>query len=214
MKCSNCGGEISFEDKVCPFCGSPNKDATEHIRAMEEYKKRYEDTEKEVTRKTKRFASVAVKAAILVVLLIGIGITAVVSNRAYGFPEKSRRREALKNSAKCREIMKEYLDNGDYCGYVAYVTYNNIPVYDDRFSDFRSINYCADYYRDTIAALERLIMHGDDEKWLKWNASSDTGRFCRYVKEFYESVERKKEEEENEDFKAYYDDMTADMDEK
>lgn len=212
MKCGNCGGEISLEDKVCPFCGNINKDAAEHIKAMEEYKKRYEDTEKEVTRRTRRFASVAVKAAILVVLLIGIGVTAIVSNRAYSFPENSRRRAALKNADKCREVMKEYLDNGDYCGFTAYVNYNNIPAYDDRFSDFKNINYCADYYRDTISSLERLIMHGDDEKWLKWDASSDTGRFCRYLKEFYDSVEDKKNREENEAFLAYYDDMSADMD--
>ena len=212
MKCGNCGGEISLEDKECPFCGSINKDAVEHIKAMEEYRKRYENTEKEVTTKTKRFAGMAVKAAILVVLLIGIGITAVVSDRAYGFPEKSRRRAALKDPAACRTIMKENLDNGDYCGYTAYVTYNNIPVYDDRFSDFKNVNYCADYYRDTLASLERIIMHGDDEKWLKWEASSDTGRFCRYLKEFYTSLEDRKGREENEDFKAYYDDMRADMD--
>lgn len=212
MKCSNCGGEISLEDKVCPFCGNPNRDAAEHIRAMEEYKKRYEDTEKEVTRRTRKFASVAVKAVILVVLLIGIGVTVFISSRAYGFPEKARRRAALKHPEECRAKMTEYLDKGDYCGYSAYVTYNYIPMYDERFEEFKNVNYCTSYYTDTITALEKIMMHGDNEKWLKWNASNDTDRFCRYVREFYNTVEDRKEREEFESNLAYYDDMKADMD--
>ena len=212
MKCGNCGGEISLEDKVCPFCGNLNKDAAEHIRAMEEYKKRYKDTEEEVTKKTRKSASVTTKAVILTILIIGIGITALIYNRAYAFPEKARRKEALKHPEQCHARMIEYLDNGDYCAYAAYVAYNNIPMYDDRFDDLKNVHYCADYYMDTIAALERVVMHGDDEKWIEWSASNDTSRFCRCVSEFYDMVEERKEREENEKYKVYYDDMKAEVD--
>ena len=212
MKCSKCGGEISLEDKVCPFCGNVNKDAVEHIRAMEEYKKRYKVTEEEVTRKTKRFASVAVKAVILALLLVGIGIMMFIYSRAYSFPEKARRREALRHPDKCRAKMTEYLENGDYSGFSSYIAYNSIPVYEDKFEDFKDLKFCADYYLDTIGSIEKIVMHGDDEKWLKWDASNDAGRCSRFIGEFYETVENRREREENESNLKYYDDMKADVD--
>lgn len=212
MKCSNCGGEISLEDKVCPFCGNLNKDAAEHIRAMEEYRKRYKVTEEEVTKKTRRFASIAVKAVILAVLLIGIGIMMFIYSRAYSLPEKARRREALRNPDKCRAKMMEYLDNGDYSGFSSYVAYNSIPVYDEKFEDLKNVKYCADYYMDTIGSIEKIVMHGDDEKWLKWDASNDVGRCSRNIGEFYNMIQDRRDREENESNLKYYDDMKADVD--
>ena len=173
MKCPYCGAEVGLEETVCSYCGRPNEQALRHQQDMADYRLRYRETEAAVSRKTKHYSQIVPRVMVLLVLIIGCVITGVISESAYSMPDQSRHR---------------YLDQGDYISFSSYMDYNGIRVYSD-FPEFREISYLAYDYKAFVLSLEEAILHGDEEEWKKYNATSDIRRICDDLDEFYNTAE-------------------------
>lgn len=80
MKCESCGGNLTLEDVVCPYCEAVNPHAIEHIRQMKRYQKDYEGTKEQVYDVTKRYVSVSVRIIVIAVLIVLIILCGVLSD--------------------------------------------------------------------------------------------------------------------------------------
>ena len=188
MKCPYCGAEVGLEETVCSYCGRPNEQALRHQQDMADYRLRYRETEAAVSRKTKHYSQLVPRVMVLLVLIIGCVITGVISESAYSMPDQSRHRAAMRNAEKTRAVLNTYLDQGDYISFSSYMDYNGIRVYSD-FPEFREISYLAYDYKAFVLSLEKAILHGDEEEWKKYNATSDIRRICDDLDEFYNTAE-------------------------
>lgn len=139
MKCKNCGAEIDLLDKICPYCGSINEESAGHQAEMENYQKRSEKTKGKVRESIAGNIPLVVSSVILVLLIIGIGVAFYVEKEASLFSHWAMRRESLKKSDEYSKRLIEYLEAGDYTGFVTFKEYHVIPEYESEFQEFEKI---------------------------------------------------------------------------
>ncbi len=130
MKCPHCGANIAIEDKFCKNCGQENPFAKQHQEDMQDYEKRFERTQKDVIRTTRKVNEISVRIVILCVLLV-IGIVflfmAVNSSRIYrNQVQKNNTRHFPEYSAQ----MEGYMNNGQYLELAEFTDKQRIHAYD------------------------------------------------------------------------------------
>ena len=126
MKCENCAADISIENAFCPNCGKPNKYYEAHRADMNEYERRFNETQEEITRKAGIFSRKAVFVTIISVLvaLILVEIIVVIQMDEINYAiEKSRN---TKNASKIAAELARYEQEGDYLDF--YNCYNRYAV--------------------------------------------------------------------------------------
>ncbi len=211
MKCNYCGGEIGLEEKTCPYCGMLNDQAVQHHQNMTHFRERFDRAEKNVARKAWRYSQAVPRFLIIVLLLLGTAATILISENAYSFPDASRRRAAMKNPAQTKAVLDAYLDSGDYLSFSSYMEYCNIRTYGTEFSEYRNVDNCAYDYKDFVISLEKLFLHGDQDKWLRYSASFDIRRLCEALEDFTDSMTRAKEDDDEELHMANIEEMNSNM---
>ncbi len=207
MKCENGGGEVSLEQKFCPFCGKENTQATEHQRDMDAFKRRYEQTEASVKHKTRKYAMVTIRVVGIVVLLIACIIMFAVAESAYSMPGDARRRASQRNPEPYKAALEKYLEEGDYRTFCSYGDYHNLRWFSDSpFREYRDIYMVCQDYDAVMRMAENLILHGDEEKWRTYSMESDITHFVNYLDSFEERIDRNYSEEASR-FDVYVSDM-------
>lgn len=78
IECDKCGANLSLKDECCPYCGTENPDAIEHVRMMKYYQAEYNETREELVTKTRREAPLHVKRVIIAGLVAFFVLTVVV----------------------------------------------------------------------------------------------------------------------------------------
>lgn len=144
MKCKNCGGNLTLEDVVCPYCEAVNEHAIEHIRQMNRYKTDYEGTKKEVIATTQTYAGITVRIIILAVLIILMIICGLLSGNTYSI--KRDITEATRNDKACMEQIENYLENRDYYALSVYCDANVIRTSTDDYEEYYGVVYAAAQY--------------------------------------------------------------------
>ncbi len=171
MKCPSCGGNISLEDKFCPYCGAKNILAMQHARDMAEYKEDYEQTKQEVYASQKRLSAVVVRVIVLVVLIIGIIITAaLLNNGVYGIRRDRLEKQAAKNAAEYSKIMDEYLEDQDYLGFCGFCEGKGLR-YVDAFDKYEPVIRMGDSYKTCISYMLSAQMpgpYGDRARYIEY----------------------------------------------
>ena len=178
MKCENCGGNLTLEDVVCPYCEALNQHAVEHIREMNRYKKDFEGTKEEVYSVTKNYAGISVRVIIIAVILILTIICGLLSGEAYSI--RRHIKEAQRNDAKCKEIMDQYLEERNYYAFSAFCNENYIDVSDENYEEYKSILYATNYYTylyDNIMRTVKPYEGADMNSYKDW--------ITQYLNEFY-----------------------------
>ena len=120
MKCNSCGAEIGLTDEVCPYCGAVNKQAAAHLEEMEQYKDRSKKTKGKVKESIAANIPILVSALILVLLVIGTGVSSYVAENAYLFRHRASRAEAIKKHEEYSQILRQYLKDGDYAAFSSF----------------------------------------------------------------------------------------------
>ena len=211
MKCRYCGGEVALEERYCPYCGKPNELALQHHQAMADYQKRYAEAEKTVLGKADRYAQIIPRVLIILVLLLVIFFTSVIAENAYYFPEQLRSFSANRNAKAVISTLDSFLKNRDYLSFASYLSYNGIRTYSTAFSDYSSVQWCAEDYQDFILQMEKLFLHTDREKWIKYSASADIQRLCQSLEYFLEAYERSLRDDQLPLCRSAMDDMRNSM---
>lgn len=175
MKCASCGGNLSLEDVVCPYCDALNEHAVEHIREMNQYKREFEGTKKEVYSVTKGYAGIAVRAVICVVLILCISVLIVIKNYSYDIRYSMEERNACKYVEEYSGEMDRYLEARDYIGFLSFCNEKGINLYDDEYAKYRGIDNIARQYEQIYMNIMRILEYellGDGFDSVKYLADS------------------------------------------
>lgn len=191
MKCENCGGNLSLEDLNCPYCGTPNKHAQQHVRDMKRYHGEFQSTQKDVYATTKKYTGIMVRAVIIAVLLILCVVFAVVGSQSYSIRRMILERRAERNFTEYSAILDEYLELEDYMAFHAFIEANSIYGYDTDYEKYVPVIRATSQYTylyEYIMGAYTEIQQGADAETIE----SRVGFLADQLNYFYETLDMEK----------------------
>ena len=211
MKCPHCGGEMPLESPVCPYCGSKNELAQEHLRDMQHYKAAFKKTEGEVRQTARGFAGVSVRAVILAVLIVACIVVQIMTARYYSFARGVSTKKASAAFKKHEAVLDGYLADGDYMAFAEYIEALDVRTYDSPYEEYVPLwNAAGDYeqvwtsvhtavcghYRENLAqytanSVSYLLRYEDEDHWN--NAARESEKYETYQAYYADIVEETKD---------------------
>ena len=173
MKCRYCGGPLNLEDAYCPHCGRPNELAKKHLKDMQKYQGEFEETKEEVYRQTRRVNAVAVRIALISVMVVASIICYIVGSNSWSVIRNSRRRSSRANAEQHMETINAMIGEEDYRSIAAYIDYWNIDAWSDEFTPVSRVIQAARSYSYVYDDILRLAFRGeydDPERMLEYLA--------------------------------------------
>ena len=191
MRCENCKREIGIEELKCPYCGADNPFAEKHEQNMQEYKKRYDKTGRDVIDSAKKTGKLSKKASVIVVLILAIIVMMMIAANNYAdhdYSEKEKK-EANKNPEENMAIIDSLLENGEYTECDSFIRSHSIMDYDaEEYNDLHGFAYLLDDYTECIQYFEQLICCAYGEDYWDY-IDLYNSHFCTYIDSFYEAYE-------------------------
>ena len=139
IKCPNCGSQMGLEDKFCPYCGSPNTQAVQHQRDMEQFQDDYSETKEHVYRRTEVLRNQGSLLIMMVLILIAMIIAIILNARAWDIGYKIREKNVARYSATDTDIVEQYLEAGEYGKFTGYFDSNDMYYdYDGTYDAVKS----------------------------------------------------------------------------
>lgn len=191
MKCKNCGGNLTLEDVVCPYCEAVNEHAIEHIRQMNRYKTDYEGTKKEVIATTQNYAGITVRIIILAVLIVLMIVCGILGGSAFSIDRDIT--EATRSDDKCKKQIEEYLESRDYYALAIFLEEKSISTNSEGYESFRCAIYASSqyaYFYDYVMKVVKPREGADVQGYYEW-ISEEVKSFYRVLDDtdFYCYVE-------------------------
>ncbi len=205
MKCISCGGEISFSDRVCPYCGRELKETAEHRADMEKYKKENEKTKRKLKQVIAENMPMVISAVVMLLLIIVACAQIYISENAYHFREDALRRESVKKYDEYSAQIKNYLEAGDYTGFDAFAEYHNIAEYEEPYDDLNLLCEVAHEYTSLVSVAEDVLIYGEDAEI--YNTDSDPFNCRMAIDDLYRVFRYKEEEIDKDPYRDYMYDM-------
>lgn len=128
MKCPNCGGQMGLEDAACPYCGTPNAQATQHQSDMAHYRQEYARTQESVIEKTTLLQRHGSWLVILSILLVGLVAGVILEANAWDIGYSMREKNVERDAAENFQALDAYLEQGDYGKFVGYYSANGVSL--------------------------------------------------------------------------------------
>ena len=205
MKCVSCGGEIGLTDKVCPYCGREIKETARHRAELKNYNDRNEKTKRKLSKTFSENMPMVISAIVMVVLIIAVIAAAYVANNAYTFRSEAMRKDSVKNYDEYSVIIQDYLDAGDYTGFVAFKEYHGIYEWKEPYKDLKLLWEIAKEYNAMVSNVESVVMFGDDADWYRPDMAISDCR--RAIFNFYHEYEYNYSDIEEDPYAEYIHDM-------
>lgn len=185
----------------------------DHEDNMREFEEKFSDTEEEVSRFARAVEGLGKKAAILVVLIIGIIVSTVTASANYADPdtEKEVRKDTLKNIDLYIEDADAYLERGEYMEFATFLyAHELMNLSPEEFERFRGVKYVAQEYYECMELLEEIVLRSDDPEYFD-SSDTDIRMFCMYVESFYEVFDAQTSSEKNRIYLSYMTDMENEL---
>ena len=215
MICKKCHKEIGIDDLKCPFCGANNSFAMKHQQNMKSFDKRYKRTQKDVLKTARHISGLGKKAAILATLLIGMMVMIIITSLSYAELDlddySEGKTDAVRNAAEYTKKMDKYLEEGEYIEFAIFICEHYTS--DSRMEEykrFRCVQYLAKEYLNCIQSMERITLRTGDEDY-HFDMDGEIHTFCSHLEGFYEMYENMTEQERNEKYMAYLNDMEKEL---
>ena len=147
MKCMGCGGEYQLTDERCPFCGRLLVETADHRAQKVNYEERSELSKDAAKKVHSGNIPLVISAVVMVLLIVGICVSLYVKDNAYSFRDDAKRKESVEKYDEYFPEIKEYLDAGDYTGFMAFMNYHYIASYEEPYKDLKLLHEVASDYR-------------------------------------------------------------------
>lgn len=208
MKCPHCGGEITLEQKYCPYCGNLNEAAQKHVADMAHYQRAYEETENELRQKSRRFSGVWVRLVILAGVILLTIATMIVTSNYYSIRSDSLQREAARNAESYTRILDDCLEQQDYLSFYSFVHARSIRPYADEFRNYECVYWAVNEYVLSYEYLMDIVCGRNAERNVGYlNTSLDS--FYRYQdEERWRDIE---DSQAREKYLGYYQNITDNL---
>ncbi|MBP5280111.1 MAG: zinc ribbon domain-containing protein [Erysipelotrichaceae bacterium] len=183
VNCKNCGAPLSLNDLKCPYCGTENAEAIEHIKKLKALEKGYNKARKEVSEEVQKSKKGYGPLIVLVILLLANLFLLPFHGASYEIADAINARDYSVEDMVAR--LDELLEKREYTEYHEFV-----DRYEFRYSDisdyyklFSMVNYYvniheymtdyfynSEYYTDPLVkACENIKDFDDDyERTMKW----------------------------------------------
>ncbi len=187
MKCEKCGGNLTLEDVVCPYCEALNQHAVEHIREMNRYKKDYEGTKQEVYSATKNYIGVTVRLIIIAILVVLTVFSGILLGESYSIRRSIVEVKTKSNAKEYTQIMEQYLAEREFYEFSMFCEANEITAYGDILSEYGNIVLMTNQYRyiyDYVMTIAYPREGQEMQLYIKW--------IGEYLDGFYKVYDREK----------------------
>ena len=205
MKCISCGAEIGLTVEKCPYCGRPVTETAGHRADLKAYRKKNETIKRGLAKTLADNIPLVISAVVMVVLLIGTGIAFYVKENAYHFRSDAMRKESTVKYDEYSAQIKNYLEEGDYTGFVAFKEYHNIAEWEAPYEDMNLMWELAYDYNSLVEDVESSVMFGPEAD--RYSPEGDVRDCRRAIHEFYSEYEDKQSEIETDPYGIYIRDM-------
>lgn len=192
MKCKNCGAPLNLNVKFCPNCGTPNEEAAKHIKDMENYGRKFNQTRNRVVGNSKWFVEYIAPLTSMVAAVVIFAVSWVASADGFGYTLADATNSSYnrRHKTQIQSKMNEYIDSGKYEeAYFANSRREWQPDFDDErgWDSFYSVMY--DYNR-----LRRCITAdfdpAQDNEYLAQNVYSGAAEAVYNIFDEYERLDR------------------------
>ncbi|MBR5057328.1 MAG: zinc ribbon domain-containing protein [Clostridiales bacterium] len=164
MKCRSCGGEVSLQDKTCPYCGRVLTETAGHQAEPEQYKKKSEKSKRGLGAALSENIPIVISSVVMLLLIIGLIVANYISENAYHFREDAMQKESVKKYDEYSVLIKNYLDAGDYTGFASFMSYHNIAEYEEPYADLKLLWDITEEYVDLVCDVEEALIHGPEAR--------------------------------------------------
>ncbi|MBQ6334151.1 MAG: zinc ribbon domain-containing protein [Erysipelotrichaceae bacterium] len=193
VNCKKCGAPLSLEQAVCPYCGTPNPEAQEHLEKLKQLDKDFNKAKKEVkeeVRQSKRGYNVLV---VLVMLLLANLLLIPFHGASYEISERIIASKMSKHDVKA--TLDELLAKGEYIEMSIFIDRFYLPY--SEYGEYNRLAYLASDY-DKVIENVTLYQYADDPY------SDPLVRACQYIKEFSDEYARYLKWDVSEEFLPHY----------
>ena len=189
VNCKNCGAPLSLNDAYCPHCGTPNPEAQEHLKKLQQLDAQMESAKQEVVtevRKSKKGYGVLI---ILVMLLLANLVVFVLHGASYEIADK-----IIASRMSKQEIIDhadELLEKGEYIEFELFLDKYELSYKD--YSEYLSLEYMAEQYNRIVNSMTRYL-------YAKAPYDDPLVNLCENIvdfKESYQSVKQRDMSEKN-----------------
>lgn len=139
IQCKKCGAQLDINTRVCPYCGTVNDEAVEHVEKMQHFEKDYASTKKAVYTKVKTFSKGYGDLSLLILLLVTLFIAIFAFGMNYSISDKLAYDNYVKNSESINQEFKELLDKGEFSAFKAKLDTIERATYIRDFSSYRKL---------------------------------------------------------------------------
>ncbi|MCR5283537.1 MAG: zinc ribbon domain-containing protein [Lachnospiraceae bacterium] len=210
VKCNSCGAEIGLTDKVCPYCGRALTETAGYRADMDYYKEDSATTKKKADKIRAKNAPLVISVVVMVILLVADIALYYVADRAFLFRTDAVRRESARQYETYAKTMQEYLDDGDYTGFMAFKEVHEIAEWEAPYEDMRLLCEIGKEYASLVSKLEEVTMFGPEASW--YRPESDIQDCHRQIRYFYSTFDDSLSMIDEDPYKDYIYDMKAKAD--
>ena len=205
MKCKSCGAEIGLTDERCPHCGRAVTETAGHRADLKTYREKSETAKRGLAKAFDGNIPLVISAVVMAVLLVAIGIAFYVKENAYHFRSDAMRKESVNKYDEYSARIKEYLEAGDYTGFVAFMEYQNIAEWEAPYDDLNLLWKMASDYSSLVSDVESAVMFGPEAEW--YRPEEDVSDCHRSIREFYQDYSDRLPDIETDPYGTYINDM-------
>lgn len=157
VNCKNCGAPLSLNDAFCPHCGTPNPEAQEHLKKLQQLDRRFEDASLEVAAEVKKSRKGYGILIILVMLLLANLVIFVMHEMTYDIAQRVIASKMSESEIKAR--LDEFLEEGEYIELDLFMRKFSLSYRD--YEDYSKISYLASCQNRMIEAMTQYL-YGTD----------------------------------------------------
>lgn len=161
MKCQFCGANLGLEDELCPFCGRENSQAAGHVKVMKGFRKEYDNTKKEVTRKSRRNHIIARIICILLMLAAAGGMLYMIGQYSDIEVREARKnkkleQEVAKNKSSIEAALNEMEKNREYLEMSYYVLNYRLSA-KNQYRDYSRVFTACNEYESIFSSILNIL---------------------------------------------------------
>ena len=179
VNCKNCGAPLTLNDAFCPHCGTPNPEAQEHLKKLQQLDRRFEDASLEVAAEVKKSRKGYGILLILVMLLLANLIIFVLHHASYDIADRII--AGRMTEAEIRARLDEFLEEGKYIEMDLFMNKFNLSY--RGYEDCSKLSYLASCQSRMIDAVTQFL-YGTE------NYGDPLVRICQAVVDYEEEYTR------------------------
>lgn len=174
--CENCGASLGLEDEICPYCDSVNPFFQQHREDMEHYQEKFEETQEEVVRHSKRYVRTAIQVATASVLIVLNLILAYTQSQMREIQYWVEEQEALSAYEEHKAVLDMLQEEKQYVGFESYVSQHGLEFvreFQEYDSFLRATELYSTIYRTIILLrYDEELLESSYDTWIEFTAEA------------------------------------------